>query len=290
MTKKYQRGIIAASIFGAYVVFGSSVAEAKITVEGNREFRDDVNNCLTKYGGAPGVLGDVIKELQNSKKEHKIQNGKAWNNTPNDGRGATGGAGSGTVTRVDKAELEVYKTKFPELANKDFCAALLHELWHAVDADRGEWTDDNVDGVNKDEIEATMFQNFVHALRGVDPRTSYGGVDIGKHALAPGETVRAPEPEPAPAPAPKIQPGVSMSFFHVKPGEYSEVYATVTTTPGASVSLELSGPGVSDTAKKAETADANGVAKFTWKIVSYGDYVAQGTADGSNVRTTVKVK
>jgi len=158
-------------------------ANASIVITGDREFTDDVNECLNTYRNAPGIVGDVIRELENSDNEHGILNSTDWSNTPNDGAGAIGGAGSGTVTRVDKEELEKYKERFPELLNKDFCTALLHELWHAVDSDRGTWTTDQIDGVNRNEVEATIFQNFVHAIRGVAPRTSYGGRDISDLVL-----------------------------------------------------------------------------------------------------------
>lgn len=163
-------------------------ANADIVVTGDREFTDDVNECLNTYRNAPGIVGDVIRELENSDNEHGILNSTDWNNTPNDGNEVIDGSGSGTVTRVDKAELEKYKKRFPELLNKDFCTALLHELWHAVDADRGSWTNDDVDGVNRDEVEATIFQNFVHAIRGVAPRTSYGGRDIS-HLVLVGDDI-----------------------------------------------------------------------------------------------------
>lgn len=286
--KNYRVWFATAILSAAIFVFGGSAAEAKITVEGNRAFTDEVNNCLITYKGAPGMLADVINELEKSKNEHKIVSSPDWNNTPNNADAAMGGAGCGTVTKVDKAELEVYKSKFPELANKDYCSALLHELWHAVDADRGEWTwtKEKLDGVNKDEIEATTFQNFVHAIRGVDPRVAYGGTDIAKHVLAPGEAV----PTPTPTPAEPAAPSVSTSFSHVKPGEYSEIYAIVKTTPGASVSIKLTGPGVAGKADQSETADTSGVAKFAWKIVSYGSYAVNGTANAGEFNSTVNVQ
>lgn len=180
-------------LFGVIVAFLFMIpqASASIVVTGDREFTDDVNGCLNTYRNAPGIVGDVIRELENSDNEHGILNSTDWTNTSNDIDEATGGSGSGTVTRVDKAELEKYKESFPELLNKDFCTALLHELWHAVDADRGSRTShsDKVDGVKRNEIEATIFQNFVHAIRGVAPRTSYGGIDISDLVLAGDDVV-----------------------------------------------------------------------------------------------------
>jgi len=181
-----------APLFGAIIalLLMVSQANASIVVTGGREFTDDVNRCLNTYRNAPGIVGDVIRELENSDNEHGILNSTDWSNTSNDIDEATGGSGSGTVTRVDKAELEKYKKRFPELLNKDFCTALLHELWHAVDADRGSRTShsDTIDGVKRNEVEATIFQNFVHAIRGVDPRTSYGGRDIS-HLVLVGDDI-----------------------------------------------------------------------------------------------------
>lgn len=178
----------------AFFLLLTSNVEASIVVEGDREFTDDVNNCLNTYRDAPGIVGDAIRELENSENEHIVRNSPDWSNTSNDVDEATGGSGSGTVTRVDKDELEKYKLAFPELINKDFCTALLHELWHAIDADRGTRTDhsDRIDGVKRNEIEATIFQNFIHAIRGVPPRTSYGGIDIS-HLVLVGDDAPAEE-------------------------------------------------------------------------------------------------
>ncbi len=173
--------IPAIAMVGAFTLFIPG-AEAKITVEGNREFTDDVNGCLNTYRNTPGVVGDVIKELEKSSKVHKITESPDWENVANDDAKSKNGTGTGTTTKVSKTELEEIKKTIPELANKDFCTAFLHELWHAVDADRGGWSDAKKNNVWEDEIEATRFQNFIHALRGVPPRTSYGA-DISEFLM-----------------------------------------------------------------------------------------------------------
>ncbi len=171
----------------AVVLVFAPKAQANIVVDGNRQFTDDVNECINKYRNAPGIVGDSIKQLENSKNVHKIINSPDWSNTPNSDDVLS--KGDGTVTRVDKNELEVYKKKFPELKDKDFCTALLHELRHAVDGDQGTWSanGDELNGINKNEIKATIFQNLIHAIRGVPPRTSYGGVDISEYIFTPEE-------------------------------------------------------------------------------------------------------
>jgi len=262
--------VIPALVVMVFCFAGVPSASADIVVEGDRQFTDDVNACLNTYRNAPGIVGDAIRELESSEREHKVVDDPDWSNEPNDEAKSMDGSGSGTVTRVNEAELEVMKKSIPELANKDFCTGLLHELWHAVDADRGGWTDDTKDGVLEDEIEATTFQNFIHAIRGVEPRTSYGRIDISHIVLA-GETT------------------ISTSFKHVKPGEYSEIYATVRTSPGAKVNVALSGPGVSTDAAQSVTANDKGEAKFTWRIVSYGTYEVTGTGDGNSFASSVNV-
>ncbi len=282
----------------AFVILSPSAA-ASITVEGDDAFKDSVKECLDTYRDAPGIVGDVIKELEGSDFDHKITNSSEWDNTSDDLDGATGGDGSGTETRVDADALEEYKERSAALKDKDFCTALLHELWHAVDADRGTRTPhtDRIDGVKRNEIEATLFQNFIHAIRGVDPRTHYGGVDISEHVVISDDAVEeTPPPTPAVTPPPpvveepKVATSAGTSFKHVVPGEYSEVYATVTTGPGASVKATLTGPGVDSAATQTITADSKGVAKFTWRIVLFGEYSVSGTAGADSFKSGVSVK
>lgn len=181
---KYTRYWAPSLILAVVVFFGwSSQADARIVAEGDADFRRDVEECISTYRDAEGIVGDVIRELENSTNEHRITKSPDWSNTPNNGANASNGTGTGTLTRVDKDKFEEYKERFGELRNKDFCTALLHELWHAADADRGQWTSEELNGVNRDEVEATMFQNFIHAIRGVPPRTAYGGTDISNYLL-----------------------------------------------------------------------------------------------------------
>jgi len=272
-------------------------AEANIAVEGDAEFVGDVNECLSRYRNAEGLISDVIRELEGSENTHNITEGNDWANTPSNGDAAFDG--TGTETKVSKEELERKKERIPGLQNKDFCTALLHELWHAVEADRGEWSDDRENGVYEDEIQAVIFQNFMHAIRGVDPRTTYGGNDIS--TLVGVSTTPTPILTPAPTPTPtspaeeigggeETAPAVEMGYEHVAPGQYSEVYVTVMIRPGATVQATLSGPGVSGDSDQTQTADSEGAARFTWRIVSYGSYTVEGTADGSGFRSTVTVQ
>ena len=66
-----------------------------------------------------------------------------------------------------------------------------------------------------------------------------------------------------------------ISFVHVKPGEYSEVYVLLSGgRPGETDIVELSGPGVVSARDQIATYDENGQARFVWRINSYGTYTA----------------
>ncbi|MDX1535808.1 MAG: M91 family zinc metallopeptidase [Candidatus Spechtbacterales bacterium] len=290
---------MAISIFIASFLIFTPSADASIVIEGSLEFTDEVNDCLNTYRDAPGVVGDAIKELENSENEHKIINSPDWNNTSNNLEEATGGSGSGTVTRVDSEKLQEYVERIESLKDKDFCTALLHELYHALDADRGTRTahSHTIDDVKRNEVEATLFQNFVHAIRGVPPRTTYGGEDISEHVVIGGNETEEAEEE-SPGEEDEEQPentenetetSVSLDFKHVKPSEYSEVYATVKTYPGATVDIVLDGPGVDSQLEQSETADSDGLVSFTWRIVSFGTYTASGTAAGDSFSSSIDV-
>lgn len=182
--------IIAVFFITAFVLWIPS-AEAKIAVEGGRQFTDAVNNCLSTYRNTPGLVGDVIKELENSKNTHRVVDDPAWENTPNDAAKAENGTGTGTVSKVNESEYEEGIKGIEELKNKDFCTTLMHELFHAVDADRGQWSQERVEGIYKDEVEATIFQNLLHAIRGVPPRVTYGAANLIKLGLMDAPAVEA---------------------------------------------------------------------------------------------------
>lgn len=67
-------------------------------------------------------------------------------------------------------------------------------------------------------------------------------------------------------------PVLELAFEHVKPGEYSEVYAAVTgLQAGDEIAAFLYGGGHDGTRVIVEV-DENGLAYFTWKITQYDDY------------------
>jgi hypothetical protein len=75
-------------------------------------------------------------------------------------------------------------------------------------------------------------------------------------------------------------PETEMSFSHVKPGEYSEVYLSVLINPGDTVQAKLTGPAVEPPADQEIVADDNGLAYFVWRIYSYGEYNATINVEG----------
>ena len=65
-----------------------------------------------------------------------------------------------------------------------------------------------------------------------------------------------------------------MTFAHVKPGEYSEVYLTFRTSE-ATFEARLNGPAVADPATQRSTPNEDGFVHFTWRVYSDGRYRAR---------------
>ena len=68
---------------------------------------------------------------------------------------------------------------------------------------------------------------------------------------------------------------IGMAFEHVAPGEYSEVYVSVSGEPGEGISVVLTGPSIEPPAEQLVFADENGRAHFTYRIYEYGEYEAK---------------
>lgn len=89
------------------------------------------------------------------------------------------------------------------------------------------------------------------------------------------------------------KPEVEATFAHVKPGEYSEVYAVVTgLTPGTETTARMFAEWSTNGAPQVVDADQNGVAHFTWHITQYGTYNINVTTTGGGYTggATVVVK
>jgi uncharacterized repeat protein (TIGR01451 family) len=103
--------------------------------------------------------------------------------------GAPGaGAGSTTTWQPTNTPAAFPGGTYADGTPRDPCAALLHELVHAVDADQGLWSNDRMntntgvppDTVLVDEVRACQAQNWMHQAKGIASRTQYGGQDLPK--------------------------------------------------------------------------------------------------------------
>jgi hypothetical protein len=92
-----------------------------------------------------------------------------------------------------------------------------------------------------------------------------------------------PTPEP-------IEISYWISFDHVQPGKYSEVYVDVTGPPGTKVTATLKGPGVTSSKTQSGTIGNGGSLRLTWRINAYGTYTATGTIGSTSFTLTVEVK
>ena len=110
--KILHRFIFVGLVLAVFVLWGPH-AYAKIVVEGDQEFKDDIQVCLNTYRNKEGIVGDVIKELENSKNTHKISESPDWENSANDDAKAKDGTGTGSHSRVSKEELEKIKKNIP---------------------------------------------------------------------------------------------------------------------------------------------------------------------------------
>lgn len=79
-----------------------------------------------------------------------------------------------------------------------------------------------------------------------------------------------------------------MSFAHVAPGEYSEVYMDITGVPGARANAALSGPAV-EQPNASGVIGADGKLRLKWRIYQYGIYKASGAVGDSPVSGTAVV-
>lgn len=81
-----------------------------------------------------------------------------------------------------------------------------------------------------------------------------------------------------------------ISFAHVQPGKYSEVYVDVTGPPGTKATATLKGPGVTGSKTQSGTIGSGGSLRLTWRINKYGTYTATGTIGNTPFTLTVDVK
>lgn len=63
-----------------------------------------------------------------------------------------------------------------------------------------------------------------------------------------------------------------LSFAHVSPGVYSEVYAIVRGDPGTKKEVRLEGPGLESESVQIAVFGETGSVRLTWRINQYGEY------------------
>lgn len=146
-----------------------------IDVEGDDAFKQKVQKALDELSKSKAGK-EVLDALKGSDKVHKIKETnvpKGSGNRPDDMGKAGNGTGTGSTTKWEPNGTE----KYDEDVNRDPTAALLHELVHACDADKGT-RDGSVDagsGIKKNEIETTKKENAYRKEKGLPERQKYGG-------------------------------------------------------------------------------------------------------------------
>lgn len=83
--------------------------------------------------------------------------------------------------------------------------------------------------------------------------------------------------------------GVELAFAHVVPGEYSEIYASLTGVPGREVKVTLSGPAVIGNRTKIVTINESGQNQLVWRITAYGTYALTGEYLTGNQVDSMKI-
>ncbi len=84
-----------------------------------------------------------------------------------------------------------------------------------------------------------------------------------------------------------------LSFKHVQPGVYSEVYLDTkvnVTGTASTVIATISGPGLMDDANKSAQFSAGQTARVTWKINKVGTYKVTGNVNGTQFTQEITVK
>jgi Effector protein len=151
-----------------------------IAVDGDDAFKKKVEKALEEIGKTKAGK-DVLDTLKNSNNTHTIKETnvpKGSGNTPANGTNAGNGTGTGSTTKWEPNGTE----KYDDDVNRDPTAALLHELAHACDADKGA-RDAGVEagsGIKKNEIKATGKENEYRKEKGLAERQKYGGKPLPK--------------------------------------------------------------------------------------------------------------
>jgi len=178
--------LVAASLLAA------TPASARVVIDGTPEFEAHVYACFEMITGVGGRPAEILDGLQISGNEHVIQENEGTGSTTYTNPAAAtapafGGTGAGSGSTID------WDPDFPFVyadgVERDFCAALFHEMAHAIDGDRGTRPTgvDPASGVRRSEIGpngATTLENEYRDAKGLEQRRLYGG-----NPLPPGSII-----------------------------------------------------------------------------------------------------
>ena len=140
----------------------------------DKVLRDRLQTQLKEIGAADKRLGDMIKQLADSKNkiELRLPDKKGdGNKTSFSEKNATNGKGTGSVIRYDPDNKNVYA--------KSPIGSLTHELRHAQDADSGVIDRSPTStGLQRAEERAVQRANILFQNEGIPLRTTYGGIPL----------------------------------------------------------------------------------------------------------------
>jgi hypothetical protein len=155
-----------------------SLAEAKIEVRGDEDFKDKASKALDDIRRTTADGKSLVRALETSKHTHVIRRTTAAvdSNGPHNLANASNGVGTGSTIRWNPN----LRKPYADGVNRDPTAALLHELCHASEADRGVW-DGSLHpdtGIRNSEIKAISTENSYRRAKGLPERTKYGHQDL----------------------------------------------------------------------------------------------------------------
>lgn len=168
----------------------ASSAGAIVVVEGPPDFRARVTACMERASAVRGTPADVIDQLQQSSREHVIRprSGPGLASTATNGPGGSlaGGAPGAPVGSTIDWDAD-YPYTYANGTRRDPCMALVHELVHSSDFDRGidDPSADAATGIMRAEIKATTVENELRDREGMEQRTHYGATPLPPGAVRP---------------------------------------------------------------------------------------------------------
>lgn len=174
-----RRHLLAAAFVQLFVV---APVYADIIIDGGGDFEAQVQACLEMIQGVGDGPANVLDSLRMSGNNFVIQENEGLGRTSYDNGAAANspafggtGAGTGATIQWDPDFPYVYR----DGVERDFCAALFHELSHAFVADTGtrRGGNDPATGIRRSEIGpngATTLENQYRDLKGLEQRTRYG--------------------------------------------------------------------------------------------------------------------